>query len=91
MSTALDGAYAAFHQDLAQRSNAARAFDNFINGAPAASTGTGRIEVINPARKAAFASRFPIRPMRMSMPPSGQQQPSSTGPGARFPGPNGAG
>lgn len=56
MSTALDGAYAAFHQDLAHRSNAARAFDNFINGAPAASTGTGRIEVINPARKAAFAS-----------------------------------
>ncbi|PWR18670.1 aldehyde dehydrogenase family protein [Zavarzinia compransoris] len=56
MSTQLDGAYAAFHQDLAQRSNPARAFDNFIDGKATPSTGDRRLEVINPARKAAFAS-----------------------------------
>ncbi|MDD3444943.1 MAG: aldehyde dehydrogenase family protein [Zavarzinia sp.] len=56
MSNLLDGAYAAFHQELAQRSNPSRAFDNFIDGRALPSTGTQRIDVINPARKTTFAS-----------------------------------
>ncbi|PWR17535.1 aldehyde dehydrogenase family protein [Zavarzinia aquatilis] len=56
MNDQLEGAYDAFHQDLAQRSNSARAFDNFIGGRATPSTGDRRIEVVNPARKSAFAS-----------------------------------
>ncbi len=56
MSNELEGAYAAFRQELAQRSDPDCAFDNFIDGKPAPSTGDRRLQVINPARNAPFAT-----------------------------------